>query len=43
MEQEQDRGSWSFSRWALHVRQPALRLPEPAGDSLDPFFILGVR
>ena len=30
-------------RWVLHVRRPALRLPEPAGDNLDPLFIFGAR
>ena len=29
--------------WVLHVRRPALRLPEPAGDNLGALFILGVR
>ena len=30
-------------RWVLTVRRPTLRLPEPAGDSLDPLFIFGAR
>jgi len=30
-------------RWVLHVRGPILELPEPAGDSLDPLFIIGAR
>ncbi|WP_420464333.1 TRAFAC clade GTPase domain-containing protein [Candidatus Palauibacter sp.] len=30
-------------RWVLYARRPALRLPEPAGDNLDPLFIFGVR
>ena len=30
-------------RWVLHVRRPALRLPDPAGDNLDPLFIFAAR
>lgn len=36
-------GLVALLRWALHVRGPALQLPEPTGNSLDPLFILGVR
>ena len=43
MEREPGRGSWSFSAGSWTVRRPTLRLPEPAGDSLDPLFIFGAR
>ena len=29
--------------WVLHVGRPPLRLPEPAGDNLDPLLIFGAR
>ena len=36
-------GLLDLLRWALHVRRPTVRLPEPAGDNLDPVFIFGAR
>ena len=36
-------GLLELLRWVLDVRRPTVRLPEPAGDNLDPVFIFGVR
>ena len=36
-------GLLDLLRWVLKARQPTLRLPEPAGDNLDPLFIFGAR
>ena len=36
-------GLLDLLRWALNVRRPTVRLPEPAGDSLDPLFNFGAR
>ena len=36
-------GLLDLLRWALNVRRPTARLPEPAGDSLDPLFMFGAR
>ena len=36
-------GLLELLHWVLHVRRPTVRLPEPAGDNLDPLFIFGVR
>ena len=36
-------GLLDLLRWALNVRRPTVRLPEPAGDNFDPLFIYGAR
>ena len=36
-------GLLSLLRWALNVRRPTVRLPEPAGGCLDPLFMYGAR
>ena len=36
-------GLLDLLRWALNVRRPAVRLPEPASDNLDPVFMFGAR
>ena len=36
-------GLLNLLRWALHVRRPTVRLPEPGVDNFDPIFIFGAR
>ena len=38
-----EQGLLSLLRWALNVRRPTVRLPEPAGGNLDPLFMFGAR
>ena len=38
---ENVQGFLDLLRWALNVRRPTVRLPGPAGDSLDPVFTFG--
>lgn len=40
---ETGQGLLSLLRWALDVRRPTARLPEPRGDNLDPLFVFGAR
>ena len=36
-------GLLNLLRWALHVKRPTVRLPEPGVDNFDPIFIFGAR
>ena len=40
---ETAQGLLCLLRWALNVRRPTVRLPEPAGGNLDPVFMFGAR
>ena len=40
---ESGQGLMDLLHWVLDVRRPPVRLPEPAGENLDPLFMFGAR